>query len=117
MRLLLFLVIFGCSPASFGQEGAPGGPTRPAPGKAPPIPKAGILAQPRPRNQAGFPEQLTQGVIPADNPLTPEKIQLGLKLFFDGRVSADGTVACATCHDPAHAFTDGRPLSIGIVHP
>src|SRR5213075_2806921 len=43
-----------------------------------------------------------------------EKIALGEKLFFDGRLSADGTVACATCHDPARAFTDGRPASIGI---
>src|SRR5262249_46318351 len=38
----------------------------------------------------------------------------GRKLFFDGRLSADGTVACATCHDPARAFTDGRPVSVGI---
>jgi cytochrome c peroxidase len=53
-------------------------------------------------------------VIPHDNPQTPEKIALGQKLFFDGRLSADGTVACATCHDPARAFTDGRPASIGI---
>jgi hypothetical protein len=37
-----------------------------------------------------------------------------MKLFFDGRLSADGTVACATCHDPARAFTDGRTVSIGI---
>ena len=36
------------------------------------------------------------------------------RLFFDGRLSADGTVACSTCHDPARAFTDGRPASIGI---
>jgi cytochrome c peroxidase len=39
---------------------------------------------------------------------------LGEKLFFDGRLSGDGTVACATCHDPARAFTDGRPASVGI---
>jgi cytochrome c peroxidase len=45
---------------------------------------------------------------------TPEKIALGQKLFFDGRLSADKTVACSTCHDPARAFTDGRPVSIGI---
>ena len=114
VRLLLSLIIFGYSPANFGQEGVAGGPSRPVPGKAPPIPKAGILAQPRPRNQVGFPEQLTQAVIPPDNPLTAAKIDLGLKLFFDGRVSADGTVACSTCHDPARAFTDGRPVSIGI---
>ncbi len=53
-------------------------------------------------------------MIPSDNPQTPEKIALGQKLFFDGRLSADGTVACSTCHDPARAFTDGRPASIGI---
>ena len=53
-------------------------------------------------------------MTPPDNPQTPEKIALGQKLFFDGRLSADGTVACATCHDPARAFTDGRPTSIGI---
>jgi len=52
--------------------------------------------------------------MPADNPQTAEKIALGEKLFFDGRLSADGTVACSTCHDPARAFTDGRPTSIGI---
>jgi cytochrome c peroxidase len=39
---------------------------------------------------------------------------LGQKLFFEPRLSGDGTVACATCHDPAHAFTDGRPVSVGI---
>ena len=83
-------------------------------GKPPPIPKAGPLAKPRSLNQVGLPVELTQKVIPQDNPQTPEKIALGQKLFFDGRLSADGTVACATCHDPARAFTDGRPVSIGI---
>src|SRR5439155_9113900 len=39
---------------------------------------------------------------------------LGQKLFFDGRLSADGTVACSTCHDPARAFADGRRTSVGI---
>jgi len=44
----------------------------------------------------------------------PARVALGQKLFFDARLSADGTVACATCHDPARAFTDGRPVSVGI---
>ena len=82
--------------------------------KAPPIPKAGPLSVPRSLKQVGVPIAATQALIPADNPQTLEKIELGKKLFFDGRLSADGTVACATCHDPAHAFTDGRPVSIGI---
>jgi cytochrome c peroxidase len=83
-------------------------------GKPSPIPKVGPMAKPRSLNQVGLPVGLTQKVIPQDNPQTPEKIALGQKLFFDGRLSADGTVACATCHDPARAFTDGRPVSIGI---
>ena len=82
--------------------------------KAPPIPKAGPLAEPRSLHQVGLPLYQTRDVIPKDNPQTPDKIALGKKLFFDGRLSADGTVACATCHDPALAFTDGRPASIGI---
>src|SRR6516225_2380456 len=83
-------------------------------GKAPPIPEAGPLAKPRSLQQTGLPAELTKSVMPADNPQTPEKIALGQRLFFDGRLSADGTVACATCHDPRRAFTDGVPTSIGI---
>jgi cytochrome c peroxidase len=44
--------------------------------------------------------------IPANNPQTPEKIALGDKLFNDKRFSSTGDVSCATCHDPAKAFTD-----------
>jgi cytochrome c peroxidase len=80
----------------------------------PPIPKAGPLAQPRSPQQVGLPVDQTQAVIPPDNPQTPEKIALGQKLFFDGRLSADGTVACASCHNPERAFTDGKPSSIGV---
>jgi cytochrome c peroxidase len=82
--------------------------------KAPPIPQAGPLADPKPAKQVGLPIKATRAAMPADNPQTPAKIALGERLFFDGRLSADGTVACATCHDPARAFTDGRPVSIGI---
>jgi len=88
--------------------------TSPEDGKAPPIPEAGRLGMPRSLEQVGVPIAATRAAIPADNPQTPEKIELGKQLFFDGRLSADGTVACSTCHDPARAFTDGRPVSIGI---
>src|SRR5574337_652978 len=50
--------------------------------------------------------------IPPNNPLTPEKIELGRQLFFDSRLSADGTVSCATCHAPDKGFSDGRPASL-----
>jgi cytochrome c peroxidase len=79
-----------------------------------PIPAAGSLARPKSLGQTGVPAEATRAAIPSDNPQTAEKIDLGQKLFFDGRLSADGTVACSTCHDPARAFTDGRPVSVGI---
>jgi cytochrome c peroxidase len=89
-------------------------PAELAPGQAPPLPKQGPLAEPRSSNQLGFPAALTASVIPPATPLAPATVALGEKLFFDSRLSGDGTVACATCHDPARAFTDGRPVSIGI---
>lgn len=79
-----------------------------------PIPPDNYLARPKSAHQVGFPVALTDSVIPKDNPQTPEKIALGEKLFFDGRLSANGTVACASCHDPRLAFTDGRQLAVGI---
>ena len=75
---------------------------------------AAPLAQPKPTRQLGLPAAATHAAIPADNPQTPEKIALGQRLFFDARLSADGTIACSTCHDPARAFTDGKPVSTGI---
>ena len=52
--------------------------------------------------------------IPEDNPLTAEKIALGGALFSDRRLSRDGTKACATCHEPQRAFTDGRAVAVGV---
>lgn len=44
---------------------------------------------------------------------SPAQIAFGKALFFDPRLSVDGTLACATCHDPAKAYADGRALSVG----
>ena len=52
--------------------------------------------------------------VPADNPLTKNKIELGRLLFFDKRMSKDNTISCSTCHIPSLAFTDGQPVSAGI---
>ncbi len=53
--------------------------------------------------------------IPADNPMTPEKIELGKLLYFDKRVSKDGTISCATCHDPKRGWAEDEPTSTGIL--
>jgi len=52
--------------------------------------------------------------IPADNPQSPEKIELGRKLFFNKELSGDHSMSCASCHDPASAFSDGKPRAIGF---
>jgi cytochrome c peroxidase len=52
--------------------------------------------------------------IPADNPQSSEKIELGKQLFKDKRFSADGSISCASCHHPDKAFTDGLPVAQGL---
>jgi len=52
--------------------------------------------------------------VPRENPLTAKKVELGRLLFFDKRLSKNNTIACASCHIPALAFTDGQPVSTGI---
>lgn len=52
--------------------------------------------------------------LPTDNITTYEGVELGRKLFYDKRLSSDGTVSCATCHKQELAFTDGKAKSIGV---
>src|SRR5438128_8267881 len=50
--------------------------------------------------------------VPADNPLTADKIALGKQFFWDTRWSRNGTIACVSCHDPNHGWADPRPVSL-----
>jgi cytochrome c peroxidase len=52
--------------------------------------------------------------VPENNPLTAEKVALGAQLFRDPRLSRDGTISCASCHDPARAFSVDRPVAQGV---
>ena len=52
--------------------------------------------------------------VPASNPLTPEKIEAGRRLFADTRLSRSGTIACTSCHDPERAFTKPEAVSPGV---
>ncbi len=64
----------------------------------------------------GFPEP----VVPADNPMTEAKVTLGRHLFYDTRLSGNGTFSCASCHEQARAFADALPRAVGStgeVHP
>jgi len=51
---------------------------------------------------------------PEDNPLTVEKASLGRRLFFDRRLSRDGSLSCASCHNPRRAFANRRPVARGV---
>lgn len=118
MRTISVALALACScplpPAMGGSDDAGLGlPPVLAPEQPPPLPQPGPLAEPRSSNQVGFPGVLTRYVI-SPAALTPASVALGQKLFFEPRLSGDGTVACATCHDPNRAFTDGRPASVGI---
>lgn len=81
---------------------------------------AAVVAQDAPPD-AGR-EQVTLGMlstlpdvppIPADNPMTPEKIELGKLLFFEPRLSASGIISCHTCHNLSLGGTDRLPTALG----
>ncbi len=74
--------------------------------------------------EAAFVWELPEGFptprVPPGNAMSAAKVELGRLLFHDKRLSGDGTVACASCHQPEQAYTDGRDRALGIdanVHP
>jgi cytochrome c peroxidase len=52
-------------------------------------------------------------IVPQDNPMTAEKVELGRHLFYEPRLSITGEYSCASCHQQSLAFTDGKPVAIG----
>jgi cytochrome c peroxidase len=109
--LLAVALHAGCS------EDPGSSPTRPRPH---PEDDAGVVA-PDPLQDAGasadYPLPLPKGFpkpyVPPDNPVTAEKAALGRHLFYDVRLSGNGTQSCASCHEQARAFTDGRKVGVG----
>ena len=61
-------------------------------------------------------QPLPRDMSTAESPVTPEKVALGRALFFEPRISSDGTTSCARCHQPALYGTDALPRSIGAEH-
>ena len=57
----------------------------------------------------GFPTP----AVPADNPMSPAKVALGRRLFFDPQLSVTGHHSCASCHDPGKAYSDGLAQAVG----
>ena len=92
---LLALTAFACTPRRQASDGS--------------TPNVG--------EEAAYVWQLPPGFVPpkvpADNPMSEAKVKLGRQLFYDPRLSQNGTQSCASCHKPELAFTDGLPQSIG----
>ena len=70
-----------------------------------------------PSAAAEYAWQLPRGfpvpAVPADNPMSQAKVDLGRRLFFEPRLSLSGRYSCASCHDPSHSYADGRALPRG----
>ncbi len=84
--------------------------SQPAPAPAVPAWEAAnpIAALPAP------PLGITSRLADLKEPPTPQRARLGRWLFYDTRLSADNTISCASCHDPARGFSEGTPVSTGI---
>ncbi|MCC7124710.1 MAG: di-heme enzyme [Acidobacteria bacterium] len=60
-----------------------------------------------------LPPSVSPPIVPADNPMSEDKAELGRYLFYDTRLSGNGTQSCATCHEQSRAFADQRPRGVG----
>ena len=94
--------------------GCAGEARKPEAAKAPEAPKGETLTSGDYSMVLPLGLQASSAYIPEKNPLTEKKVELGRQLYFDPRLSKDGTVSCATCHSPEKGFSDGRASSAGI---
>ncbi|MFN6540904.1 MAG: MbnH family di-heme enzyme [Nostoc sp. EkiNYC01] len=60
-----------------------------------------------------IPSGIPKPIVPIDNPMTTEKVELGRHLFYEKRLSVNGQFSCASCHIQALAFTDGKLVAVG----
>ncbi|MCC3407464.1 MAG: di-heme enzyme [Microcoleus sp. PH2017_10_PVI_O_A] len=60
-----------------------------------------------------IPAGMPKPIVPPDNPISPEKVELGRHLFYEKRLSVTGEFSCASCHIQAKAFTDGKTVGVG----
>ena len=82
---------------------------------APPAEESGREAAAEAPFVFGPPADFDAPAIPADNPQTPEKVALGKQLYFDARLSADGSRSCYDCHLVENGLTDGKPVAEGAL--
>jgi cytochrome c peroxidase len=79
---------------------------------------SGVAASPARRQEKrdlpAFLGPLPKPAEPKDNPTTPAKVELGRMLYYEPRISGNGTISCSTCHNPALGWADGLAKGIGI---
>ena len=92
-------------PATPSTPAAPSTPDKPGSPSTPPAPTGQLPA---------VPLGLDPVAIPADNPMTEAKVELGKMLYFDKRLSKENDISCATCHDPSMAWAEKTTTSKGI---
>jgi cytochrome c peroxidase len=107
VALLVAVPLSGCRPGDGDQGKSPAAGSGPAG-------QAGEQARPPAEELPKVPLGLEPPTIPADNPMTAAKVELGKLLYFDPRLSKDGTISCATCHDPKMAWAEHSATSTGI---
>jgi cytochrome c peroxidase len=125
-RKLLALVLLAGAPACQNSEPAPDcapsvttpptttPPTTTPPTTTPPAAKGETVTSGSWSMTLPLGLQADKAYIPDDNPISAAKIELGRALYFDKRLSADDTIACASCHIPGKGGTDNAPTSAGI---
>jgi cytochrome c peroxidase len=103
-------MLAGCQPAAPPDSSTGGGSGAPSTAAPATAEGEGQAAAALPVVPVGLPEV----PIPEDNPMTEAKVELGKLLYFDTRLSKDGTISCATCHDPQMAWAEDSATSTGI---
>lgn len=81
------------------------------------LPGAAALVAPAPSSDGyvwHLPKSVVPPPIPADNPMSTAKVELGRRLFYDADLSLDGTTSCGTCHEQRRAFTEGNATHPGV---
>ncbi|MEG3939992.1 di-heme enzyme [Microcoleus sp. S36b_A3] len=76
-------------------------------------PNFSLATAPPPTYNWNIPAGIPKPIVPADNPISQEKVELGRHLFYEKRLSITGKFSCASCHIQAKAFTDGKTLGVG----
>ncbi|MCU0545730.1 MAG: di-heme enzyme [Oscillatoriaceae cyanobacterium Prado104] len=76
-------------------------------------PNSSLAAVPQSTYNWEIPAGIPKPIVPADNPMSREKVELGRHLFYEKRLSVTGQFACASCHIQTKAFTDGKTVGVG----